>query len=188
MPRPRRFEVEQWMDTYETTPGCINIAETCAASVSIDDLVALSQSDAGPVDSQFTSTKLLYGAIKGSDALRSQIASIHETELSSDASSGSSGSSGKTLAPEQVLVFQGAIHANFLTLWTYLNPGDHVICVYPTYQQLYSIPESVGTEVSLWKLKPENGFVPDVSELEQLVRPNTKVNPLTIPPIQHTHV
>ena len=36
------FAVEQWMDKYETTPGVLNIAETCAASVSIDDLVGMS--------------------------------------------------------------------------------------------------------------------------------------------------
>ena len=29
------------MDEYENTPGVLNVAETCAASVSVDDLVAL---------------------------------------------------------------------------------------------------------------------------------------------------
>jgi len=47
--------------------------------------------------------------------------------------------------------------------------------VYPTYQQLFSVPESLGAEVSLWRLRPEQGFVPDVHELEKLVKANTKV-------------
>ena len=74
-----------------------------------------------------------------------------------------------------MLITQGAIGANFLLLYTLVNPGDHVISVYPTYQQLYGVPESLGAEVSLWKLKRENNFIPDVAELEALARPNTKV-------------
>ncbi|RXG43525.1 hypothetical protein VDGE_01112 [Verticillium dahliae] len=151
------FEVERWMDEYERTPGVINIAETCAASISIDELVALSEDKSGksPID---TSTCLVYGAIPGSEALRSNIASQHEN-----------------LSSENVLITQGAIAANFLTLYALVGPGDHVICVYPTYQQLYSVPRSLGADVTLWKLTAENGFVPDVAELEALVRPNTKM-------------
>ncbi|CRK12723.1 hypothetical protein BN1723_003979, partial [Verticillium longisporum] len=157
MVRLAPFEVERWMDEYEVTPGVINIAETCAASISIDELVALSEDKSGksPID---TSTCLVYGAIPGSEALRSNIASQHEN-----------------LSSENVLITQGAIAANFLTLYTLVGPGDHVICVYPTYQQLYSVPQSLGADVTLWKLKAENGFVPDVAELEALVRPNTKM-------------
>ncbi|KAH6701461.1 aspartate aminotransferase [Verticillium dahliae] len=157
MVRLAPFEVERWMDEYERTPGVINIAETCAASISIDELVALSEDKSGksPID---TSTCLVYGAIPGSEALRSNIASQHEN-----------------LSSENVLITQGAIAANFLTLYALVGPGDHVICVYPTYQQLYSVPRSLGADVTLWKLTAENGFVPDVAELEALVRPNTKM-------------
>ncbi|TVY78783.1 Capreomycidine synthase [Fusarium oxysporum f. sp. cubense] len=160
MVRITPFAVEQWMDAYETTPGVLNVAETCAASVSIDDLVAMSSGPAkNPID---TSTKLTYGAIPGSQTLRERIAAHCSTE-------------GVQLAPEDVIVTQGAIGANFLALYTLIGPGDHVICVYPTYQQLYDTPRSVGAEVTLWKLKKENGFVPDVDELAGLIKPNTKM-------------
>jgi DNA-binding transcriptional MocR family regulator len=160
MVRITPFAVEQWMDAYETTPGVLNVAETCAASVSIDDLVAMSSGPAkNPID---TSTKLTYGAIPGSQTLRERIAAHCSTE-------------GVQLAPEDVIVTQGAIGANFLALYTLIGPGDHVICVYPTYQQLYDTPRSLGAEVTLWKLKKENGFVPDVDELAGLIKPNTKV-------------
>jgi aspartate/methionine/tyrosine aminotransferase len=69
----------------------------------------------------------------------------------------------------------GAIAANFLTLYTLLGPGDHVVCVYPTYQQLYSVPESLGAEVSLWKLKKEKKYVPDLADLDALIKENTKM-------------
>jgi aspartate/methionine/tyrosine aminotransferase len=146
---------------YEVTPGVVNIAETCAASVSIEDLRALSkQTDATiPVN---LSTKLTYGAIRGSERLRGLVASLFE----------------KTVVPlsgDNVLITQGAILANFLLLYALIGPGDHVVCVYPTYQQLYSTPKSLGAEVSLWKLKQDHGFVPDVTELESLVKSNTKL-------------
>ncbi|RBQ72151.1 hypothetical protein FVER14953_09465 [Fusarium verticillioides] len=160
MVRITPFAVEQWMDAYETTPGVLNVAETCAASVSIDDLVAMSSGPAkNPID---TSVKLTYGAIPGSQTLRERIAAHCSTE-------------GVPLGPEDVIVTQGAIGANFLALYTLIGPGDHVICVYPTYQQLYDTPRSLGAEVTLWRLKKENGFVPDVDELADLIKPNTKM-------------
>ncbi|KAH6609016.1 hypothetical protein Trco_002362 [Trichoderma cornu-damae] len=158
MVRFERFEVEQWMDTYETTPGVLNIAETCAESVSIDELVRLSEDEAAnPLQ---TGTALTYGAIRGSPALRGRIASLYQ---------------GEQLSADHVIVTQGAIAANFLVFYGLVGPGDHVICVYPTYQQLFSVPESLGAEVSLWRLRPEHGFLPDMDDLEKLARANTKM-------------
>ncbi|UKZ75836.1 hypothetical protein TrVFT333_003531 [Trichoderma virens FT-333] len=158
MVRFERFEVEQWMDTYETTPGVLNVAETCAESVSIDELMQLSEDKA--VNPLRTSTVLTYGAIRGSSTLRERIAALYE---------------GDQLSAENVIITQGAIAANFLVFYGLIGPGDHVICVYPTYQHLFSVPESLGAEVSLWRLRPEQGFVPDVDELEKLVKANTKM-------------
>jgi aspartate/methionine/tyrosine aminotransferase len=56
-----------------------------------------------------------------------------------------------------------------------LGPGDHVICVYPTYQQLYDVPRSIGAEVTLWKLKEEENFVPNTDDLVDMIQDNTKV-------------
>ena len=157
------FEVEQWMDRYETTPGVLNIAETCAASVSIGDLMKLS-TDKSAEGLSLLSNKLTYGAIRGSDDLRGRIAALYCK------------GSPEPLASHQVIVTPGAIAANFLLFYSLVGPRDHVICVYPTYQQLYSVPESLGAEVSLWKLKEENGYIPEVAELEGLVKENTKVS------------
>lgn len=155
------FKVEQWMDRFETTPGVLNIAETCAASVSIDDLVRMCNDPAapGPLD---TSIKLTYGPILGSQALRGRVAA----HCSRD---------GEQLSADNVIITQGAIGANFLALYTLLGPSDHVVCVYPTYQQLYEVPRSLGAEVSLWKLQAEDGFVPNVDALKSLIKENTKM-------------
>lgn len=41
----------------------------------------------------------------------------------------------------------GAIGANNLVLNALVEPGDEVIAVTPTYQQLQSIPEAIGATV-----------------------------------------
>ncbi|KAM5524566.1 aminotransferase class I and II [Fusarium oxysporum f. sp. phaseoli] len=139
MVRIAPFAVEQWMNEYETTPGALNVAETCAASVSIDDLVGMCK-----------------------DPKHKRIAAQCSTEDTK-------------LAAKDIVVTQGAIGANFLALYSLVGPNDHVVCVYPTYQQLYEVPRSIGAEVSLWKLKEEESFVPNVDGLINLIRKNTKM-------------
>jgi aspartate/methionine/tyrosine aminotransferase len=79
------------------------------------------------------------------------------------------------LSVDNILITPGAIAANHLVLYSLLKPGDHVICHYPTYQQLYSIPESLGAEVSLWKCKPEDKWLPSLDELKDVIKENTKL-------------
>ena len=138
-----------------------NLAETCCASVSLDDLKGF----ANAPDSEIVdfSQKQVYGAIRGSDTLRESIARCY-----ADA----------TAAPikaSQILVTNGAIQANYLALYTLVGPGDHVICHYPTYQQLYAIPESFGAEVDLWRSKPDEQWRLDLNELRSLIKTNTKL-------------
>lgn len=150
----------QWMDHYETGAK-YNIAETCSAPVSIEDLKEFSDDKSlSPLD---LSVKLSYGSIRGSNRLRETLANLYSAKASTPFSA------------DNVLITAGAIQANFMLLYALVGPGDHVICHYPTYQQLYSVPESLGAEVSLWKSKESEGWTLDVEELKGLIRPNTKL-------------
>lgn len=149
------------MDTYEND-AVYNIAETCCASVSITDLINLSKDKVDVAELLDASVKQTYGHIRGTPALRGNIADIYSSE-------------GENLGPDNVLITQGAIAANHLVFYSILAPGDHVVVQHPTYQQLYSVPESLGASVSLWKAKPENKWQLDITELEALLRPETKM-------------
>lgn len=150
------------MDKYETTAK-YNIAETCAASISIDDLIALSENKTKSSENlSLTSTKLVYGAIRGSDALRNNLAGLYSARAA-----------GTT--KDDILITPGAIAANHLIFYSLIQPGDHVICHYPTYEQLYRVPASFGAEVSLWKADPTKKWQLDIAELRSLIRPNTKM-------------
>ncbi|KAF2643329.1 PLP-dependent transferase [Massarina eburnea CBS 473.64] len=154
------FSVESWMDAYETQCK-YNIAETCAASISIDHLRELSEDKSREILDQ--SKILTYGAIRGSDALRNNLARLYSAKTS------------HPLPADNILTTPGAIAANYLTAYTLVAPGDHVICHYPTYQSLYDVPKQLGAEVSLWKASPENDWLPSIDELRTLIKPNTKL-------------
>ncbi|KAE8146333.1 pyridoxal phosphate-dependent transferase [Aspergillus avenaceus] len=153
------FAVEHWMDAYENDAK-YNLAETCCASISLNDLLAFSGQQINIID---YNQKQVYGAIRGSKPLRTNIANLYNAEVP------------QPLVADNVLITNGAIQANFLALYTNVGPGDHVICHYPTYQQLYSVPEAFGAEVSLWRSKENAGWQLDLDDLKSLIKPNTKL-------------
>lgn len=109
------------MDAYELKCQ-YNIAETCCASISVDQLRELSESKNKDIFQ--TSTPLTYGAIRGSDALRNNLARLYSAK------------SANPLPPDQILTTPGAIQANYLCAYALVGPGDHVICHYPTCECL----------------------------------------------------
>ncbi|KAF9698961.1 hypothetical protein EKO04_003282 [Ascochyta lentis] len=154
------FAVESWMDAYEH--HCkYNIAETCCASVSLDQLRQLS--DDKTTDILKSDRALTYGAIRGAQDLRSNLARLYSAKVASP------------LSPDNILTTPGAIQANYLTAYALVGKGDHVICHYPTYQSLYDVPKSLGADVNLWKAQPANNWIPDLEELKSLIKPNTKL-------------
>ncbi|PYH91837.1 PLP-dependent transferase [Aspergillus ellipticus CBS 707.79] len=173
MPEISEFAVERWMDLHENT-ATHNLAETCCASISLSGLLSLSSPDSKVDDLLDLSQKQGYGAIRGSDALRTNIANLYAANPDNTEET-------NPITKDNILVTSGGIQANFLALYTIVKPGDHVIVQYPTYQQLYSVPESLGAEVSLWRAKEEKGWEMDVDELSALTKPNTRVLVLNTP-------
>lgn len=151
------FEVEQWMNLWETK-CTYNVAETCVYSLSLDQLFELTGGDKQAFLDAFAARRLTYGDIEGRPDLLSGIAKLY-----------------RTVAPEHIIPTHGAAGANALVLSTLVNPGDHVVSVMPTYQQLYSIPEMCGAAVDVLHLEKENGYHVDVEALDALCTPETKV-------------
>ncbi len=151
------FGVEIWMNLYEN--NCeYNLAETCVESLKVGEVLEL----AGKGDEFFEelkSIRLGYGEIEGSVALRGEISKLYKS------------------APklENITVTHGAIGANAIAIMTIVEPGDKVISVLPTYQQHYSIPESIGADVHILRLKEENGWLPDLNELRKMATQDTKL-------------
>lgn len=85
------------------------------------------------------------------------------------------------LTTENILVTSGGSEAIFLIAAALLKPGDHVIVEHPNYPSLYEIPRSLNCSVSFLPLRFENQFKPDLSELDRLVTPQTRLVSLTHP-------
>ncbi|MDD4159924.1 MAG: aminotransferase [Synergistaceae bacterium] len=160
----KAFEVEEWMNKYEDDAK-YNIAETCVESLKIGELLDIASVDREEFFGRLAETRLTYGAIPGSAELRDQITQLYKKK--------------KTI--DNILVTNGGIGANFLALFTLVRPGDEVVAVYPTYQQLYSLPESFGAKVRRLRTEPEEGFMPDMNKLRSLVKSNTRAIVINTP-------
>jgi hypothetical protein len=95
--RIRDFAVEIWMNRWETSCR-YNLAETCVESVTVDVLLGLAGMDQEAFMAELMPMRLTYGAIEGTDRLRSAIAALFETATRDD-----------------VLVGHGAIGANYVS-------------------------------------------------------------------------
>lgn len=151
------FKVEQWMNAYETK-AMYNLGETCIDSLTVRELLELCGKDPKNYLESLADVRLAYGYIEGSPELLKGIGSLYEIE-----------------DVFHVIPTHGAIGANYQAIMTVLEPGDNMVSVMPTYQQHYSIPESVGAEVRTLRLTLENNFLPDIVELSRLVDKKTKM-------------
>jgi len=149
-----KFKVEDWFNKYEKDAK-YDLADTCVESLSINELLKLR----GETDWQSVfDRKLNYGDIHGSERLKNAISALYKNQKQ-----------------ENITVTHGAIGANQLVMHTLIERGDKVVSVVPTYQQHYSIPKSVGAEVSMFFLKEEENWLPNLERLEQVVSNNTKI-------------
>jgi aspartate/methionine/tyrosine aminotransferase len=158
------FALERWMTAWETkTP--FDIAESGIFPMSVRELLAFEPAgENSRILERLLDLRLGYSEAPGTLELRSLIASTY-----------------RDTKPEEILVTTGAIEANFLLFNVLLDPGDHVVAVYPAYQQLYSVPRAIGCDVAPWKLRPETGFRFDLDELERLVTPHTRLIVINTP-------
>ncbi|OZJ05248.1 hypothetical protein BZG36_02305 [Bifiguratus adelaidae] len=147
------FAVEEWMNTWESQAR-YNLSETCVDPLTLQELVQLGDSTVEDFFSGQGNVKLTYGHILGSDEFKRVISRLYTDSVT----------------PDNILITNGAIAGNFLEMYSLIEPGDHVVAVHPTYQQLYDVPASLGATVDLLRLRPETNFLPDLAELDRLCR------------------
>ena len=160
----KTFKVERWMDDYETKCK-YNLAETCIDSLTVREIIEMAGLDVAEYMNELADTRLTYSHIGGSPELLDGIASLYSD----------------VIGPENVIPMHGAIGANHHVIMALIDPSDNMVSVMPTYQQHYSIPESIGAEVRILNLNLENHFLPDIEKLKELVDENTKMITMNSP-------
>ena len=161
--------VEEWLNELETS-AALDIAQSTIASLTTDEILALADDEQGGPGmgakafyDQLGAKKQNYGWIEGSPAFKQGVAALYQ------------GVDGRGIDPRNVLQMNGATGANLAVLYTLVNPGDHVVAEYPTYQPLYEIPRTLGAKVDLWRIHEEDGWQPRIEELERLVNRDAKL-------------
>ena len=150
------FHVELWLNEYEN--DCTyNLSDTFPHRLTAGELLSLTGKK-DELSKELLELGLDYGEIPGSLRLRTAIAGLY-----------------KNVSPDQISIAHGTIGANAQLLLSLVRPGDHVISVTPSYQQLYSLPESLGAEVTLLKLREETGWSLDTKELEAAINDRTRL-------------
>jgi hypothetical protein len=77
---------------------------------------------------------------------------------------------------ENVTMVNGGSEANFLTLWSLLEPGDRLAFMVPNYVQGLGLGPFFGESVDTFQLRRQDGeWRLDLEALERAVKPNTKV-------------
>ena len=146
------FQLEEWQSLYETEVA-YNLADSGVAPVVLRELLPTPAAVETLLD-----VDLHYPAVNGPEQLRRTIARLYPG-----------------VAPEQVLVTVGAAEANGLTVATLTSPGDHVVVLEPGYRQVAGMAANSGCAVDSFHLVEEDGWRPDLDELERVVRPDTRL-------------
>ena len=153
------FAMERWQSTWENRVR-YNLSESGVHPLSVAELLALAGT---PLD-EIAPTRLGYPQSNGTEPLRAAIARLYP---------------GAT--PEQVLVTNGSAEANFCVCWRFVEPGDRVAIVLPTYMQTWGLARTFGALVAPIWLKEEAGWQPDHSDVDAAIAPGTKLVIVTNP-------
>ena len=149
--------VEDWLNVWEKS-ATYDIAQSTISSMTMGEILELDGEQGATFYDRLNREKMNYGWIEGSPDFKAEVAKLYHD-----------------VDPDNILQTNGATGANLLALMALVEPGDHVIAEYPTYQPLYEIPRTLGAEVEYWHIREENGWNPDIEELKRIVRPDTKL-------------
>jgi len=146
------FEMERMMSKWENVVE-YNLSESGVHPVTVRELVQ----DPAVIEELLT-TGLNYPQANGTVELRERIAALYPGAN-----------------PDNVLVTVGCAEANFLAVQTFLAPGDEMVLMLPNYMQIWGIAINSGVVVKPFHLKEDQGWAPDLDELNRAISERTRL-------------
>jgi aspartate/methionine/tyrosine aminotransferase len=147
-----KFEMERLQSTWENRVR-FNLSESSVHPMSIRELIADPEFLERLIDGP-----LYYNQSNGTDELRSAIAASYP---------------GATL--DNIEVTNGGSEANFISVYSLLEPGDEVVLVLPNYGQILGLVNSLGMRAKSVALKETLNWAPDIGELDAAVSDKTRM-------------
>jgi hypothetical protein len=146
------FELERWQSVWEHHVE-LNISESGVEPLSAADLL-----DDPAVRDRVLAMPLGYPQTNGSEELRGRIAELYPGASAAN-----------------VLLTCGCSEANYIAVWSLVEPGDEVIFMQPNYMQIAGLAQSFGAAVKPLWLRENLRWAPDIAELRRLLTPKTKL-------------
>ena len=160
------FELERYFARWEfTAPFLLSASDTEPWTMS--DVLALASPE---MANAWQNLSLGYTESTGHPALRRAIARLCSETACDDGSAPP-----QAISSDDVLVFSCAEEAIYVTMRALLKPGDHVVCLWPSYQSLYDVARSVGADVTMVELRAEDGWAVSASALQDAIRTTTRL-------------
>ncbi|MGA2533246.1 MAG: aminotransferase class I/II-fold pyridoxal phosphate-dependent enzyme [Candidatus Aminicenantales bacterium] len=151
------FKMERMQSTWENVVE-YNLSESGVHPLTLKELLTPEELD------ELTRVEIGYTQTNGTAGLRAEIARLYPG-----------------VGPDQILATAGSSEANFLLIWSLINPGDEVLFELPNYMQMWGLLRGFGAQVKPFRLKEGLGWQPDLDEVRKLVTPKTKLIVLTNP-------
>lgn len=154
------FKLERYFARWEFSAPYL----LCSSDIEgwrMQDLLALADPDAR---ARWEALTLGYTESTGLPALREAIAALYPG-----------------LSAGDVLTFAGAEEAVFVLMNVLLGPGDHAAVTWPGYQSLHEVARAAGAEVTLLRLREEDGWQLDLDAVRRAIRPETRLVVVNFP-------
>jgi len=147
------FLLDAWLDQYEHDIE-FNLAASTGPTWTVNDILALADEE---TRHRFLHHNLVYSRPAGADSLREAIAEMQGVPV------------------EAVQIVTGASEALVALMWLAAEPGANIIIPHPGFTTFSALPESLGLETRLYRLRRENGFRIDPDEIKDLADSRTRL-------------
>jgi hypothetical protein len=151
------FRMERMQSTWENVVK-YNLSESGVHPLTLKELLTPAELEA------LARVEIGYTQTNGTPRLRAEIARLYPK-----------------IGPDQILATAGSSEANFLLMWSLINPGDEVLFELPNYMQMWGLLGAFGAKVKPFFLREDLGWQPDLEAMKKLVTAKTKLIVLTNP-------
>jgi aspartate/methionine/tyrosine aminotransferase len=157
-------EAVAWLSAYRGTHGpVLNLSQAVPGYPTHPDMLARLAQAAGSCEAAS------YGPIMGDEALRASYAA-HVSDLYRT-----------VIAPSRIAITAGCNQAFVSTVMTLFAAGDSVIIPTPWYFNHAMTVQMLGVEAIPLPCRAENALVPEATDAERLIRPDTRAILLVTP-------
>ncbi|CAG0970911.1 partial Capreomycidine synthase, partial [Gammaproteobacteria bacterium] len=148
------FKLERYFAEYEFKVR-YQLSPSDCESLSLRELLQMADAQGLAL---WNNLGLGYTESPGHPLLRAEVAQMYET-----------------MTPDDVLI-AAPEEAIFIAMHTLLQPGDHVVTLFPAYQSLYEIAHAMGCAVTRWSFELDaSDWRLDLDRLASLLTKHTRL-------------